>query len=97
MSGVQGVEIVETGLRPEEKLYEELIVKTEELEKIENDLIFIEQEDSVTMDELEENTKVLKGACEADKDDGVQDTMRQVVSTFRKRKDVNREAIAKVS
>lgn len=33
LSGVQGVEIVETGLRPGEKLYEELLVKTEELDK----------------------------------------------------------------
>ena len=31
LSGVQGIEIVETGLRPGEKLYEELLVKTEEL------------------------------------------------------------------
>ena len=30
LSGVQGIEIVETGLRPGEKLYEELLVKTEE-------------------------------------------------------------------
>ena len=29
LSGVQGIEIVETGLRPGEKLYEELLVKTE--------------------------------------------------------------------
>ena len=28
LSGVQGIEIVETGLRPGEKLYEELLVKT---------------------------------------------------------------------
>lgn len=33
LSGVQGIEIVETGLRPGEKLYEELLVKTEELDK----------------------------------------------------------------
>lgn len=32
LSGVQGIEIVETGLRPGEKLYEELLVKTEELD-----------------------------------------------------------------
>lgn len=33
LSGVQGIDIVETGLRPGEKLYEELLVKTEELDK----------------------------------------------------------------
>ena len=31
LSGAQNIEIVETGLRPGEKLYEELLVKTEEL------------------------------------------------------------------
>ena len=34
LSGVQGIEIVETGLRPGEKLYEELLVKTEELDNL---------------------------------------------------------------
>lgn len=34
LSGVQGIEIVETGLRPGEKLYEELLVKTEELARL---------------------------------------------------------------
>lgn len=34
LSGVQGIEIIETGLRPGEKLYEELLVKTEELDAI---------------------------------------------------------------
>ena len=33
LSGVQGIEIVETGLQTCEKLYEELLVKTEELDK----------------------------------------------------------------
>ena len=42
LSGVEGIEIVETGLRPGEKLYEELLVKTEELDKTENSMIFIE-------------------------------------------------------
>ena len=32
------------GLRPGEKLYEELLVKTEELDKTENSMIFIERD-----------------------------------------------------
>ena len=42
LSGVQRIEIIETGLRPGEKLYEELLVKTEELDKTDNSMIFIE-------------------------------------------------------
>ena len=33
LSGVNGIEIVQTGLRPDEKLYWELLVKTETLTK----------------------------------------------------------------
>lgn len=43
LSGANNIKIVETGLRPGEKLYEELLVKTEELDKTENDLIFREK------------------------------------------------------
>ena len=47
LSGAQGIRIVETGLRPGEKLYEELLVDTEVLDKTENSLIFIENGPSV--------------------------------------------------
>ena len=47
LSGVQGVSIIETGLRPGEKLYEELLVKTEELDKTENSMIFIRKRYSI--------------------------------------------------
>ena len=48
LSGVQGIEIVETGLRPGEKLYEELLVKTEELDKTSNSMIFIERDSALS-------------------------------------------------
>ena len=49
LSGVQGIEIVETGLRPGEKLYEELLVKTEELDKTSNSMIFIERDSALSV------------------------------------------------
>ena len=52
LSGVQGIEIVETGLRPGEKLYEELLVKTEELDKTENSMIIIERDNALSKDEI---------------------------------------------
>ena len=42
------IDIQFTGLRPGEKLYEELLVKSDTLEKTDNDLIFIEKEQPVT-------------------------------------------------
>lgn len=90
MSGMHDIEIIETGLRPGEKLYEELLVKTEELEKTDNDMIFIEREDAVTMDELEKKLSILRTACDADEDDEVREAMRRVVPTFRRPEEVNR-------
>lgn len=92
MSGMNDIEIIETGLRPGEKLYEELLVKTEELEKTDNDMIFIEREEAVTMDELEKKLRILRTACDADEDDGVREVMRRVVPTFRRPEEVNKEA-----
>lgn len=88
LSGVD-CEIIETGLRPGEKLYEELLVKTEELEKTENDLIFIERETPMSMKVLEEKILVLQEACETDDDELVKKAMKKVVPTFRTPEEVN--------
>lgn len=52
LSGVQGIEIIETGLRPGEKLYEELLVKTEELDKTDNSMIFVERDTALGEEEI---------------------------------------------
>lgn len=89
LSGVQGVEIVETGLRPGEKLYEELLVKTEELDKTDNSLIFVERDTPLSEMEINEKLEMLQHACETEDDDLVRDVLRQVVPTFRKPEEVN--------
>lgn len=89
LSGMHDIEIIETGLRPGEKLYEELLVKTEELEKTDNDMIFIEREDAVTINELTKKLRILRTACDADEDDGVREALRRVVPTFRRPEEVN--------
>ncbi|MGN1369165.1 MAG: polysaccharide biosynthesis protein [Aristaeellaceae bacterium] len=88
LSGVEGVEIIETGLRPGEKLYEELLVKSDELEKTDNDLIFIEREEPISMDLLNEKLKLLRNAC--DSDEKIRTAMRIVVPTYRTPEEVNR-------
>ena len=47
------IDIVETGLRPGEKLYEELLMKTEKLDKTDNNLIFIERDTPYTREEID--------------------------------------------
>ncbi len=83
LSGAQGIKIVETGLRPGEKLYEELLVKTEELDRTDNDLIFIERDVPVTMQELQEKLTLLRQAIAMDDDEQVRGTMKIVVPTYK--------------
>ena len=90
LMGARNIEIVETGLRPGEKLYEELLVKKEDLEKTDNDLIFVEKEKPITMEDLEEKLSILKEALENSDDDGVREALRKAVPTFRRPEEVNR-------
>ncbi len=92
LSGIQGVEIVETGLRPGEKLYEELLVKTEELDKTDNSLIFVERDIPLSEKEINEKLEMLHRACETGSDDWVRDVLRRVVPTFKKPEEVNVKA-----
>ena len=92
LSGVQGVEIVEMGLRPGEKLYEELLVKTEELDKTDNSLIFVERDTPLSEMEINEKLEMLQRACETEDDDLVREVLRRVVPTFKKPEEVNVKA-----
>lgn len=83
LSGAQGIKIVETGLRPGEKLYEELLVKTEELDRTDNDLIFVERDVPTTMQELEEKLALLRRAIATDDDEQVRMAMKVAVPTYK--------------
>ena len=50
------------GLRPGEKLYEELLVKTEELDKTPNSMIFIERDTPLCEHDIEVKLEELKAA-----------------------------------
>ena len=91
LSGVQGIEIVETGLRPGEKLYEELLVKTEELDKTDNSMIFIERDNALSKEEIYKKINVLRDACDTGDDLIAKEALRSVVPTFKRPEDVNKE------
>lgn len=92
LSGVSGIEIIETGLRPGEKLYEELLVKTEELDKTDNELIFIERDTPLSEAAIAEKLCVLRDACNTLDDDVVRKAMRCVVPTFKRPEEINEDA-----
>ena len=89
ISGQKDIEIVETGLRPGEKLYEELLVKTEELDKTENSLIFIERDKPLSKQEIYDKLALLKEAAETESDDAVREALKQAVPTFKEPEEVN--------
>ena len=92
LSGVEGIEIVETGLRPGEKLYEELLVKTGELDKTDNSLIFVERDAPLPKEEISRRLEILEEACASGDDDTVRRALKEVVPTFRSPEEVNDEA-----
>ncbi len=94
LSGVSGINIIETGLRPGEKLYEELLVKTSDLDKTRNSLIFIERDTPCAKAEIEEKLALLTAACASEKDEAVRAALRKAVPTYKTPEEVNAKADA---
>ena len=92
LSGVKDIEIIETGLRPGEKLYEELLVNKDELDKTENELIFIERETPPAVEEVEEMLHLLYLACRTGDNEKVRDALHLAVPTYKSMDEVNCEA-----
>lgn len=89
LSDVPGVKIIETGLRPGEKLYEELLVNTEELNKTDNNLIFIERDEPLSKEVIYKKIQILRDACNTGNDITAKEALRSVVPTFRRPEEVN--------
>ncbi len=87
------INIVETGLRPGEKLYEELLIKTEELTKTDNRMIFVERDKPLSRDAIDEKLKTLRTAVETEDDEIVRAAMKQVVETYHDPEEVNSSAV----
>ncbi len=83
------IQIVETGLREGEKLYEELLTKSETLGKTENDLIFTEKDSPVSREEIEAKLASLAEAAESGDDARAMAALKEAVPTYRSPEEVN--------
>ena len=86
------IDIVETGLRPGEKLYEELLVKTEDLTKTDNDQIFVERDRKLAPEEIDRKLAILSRAVATEDDALCRQALKETVETFRDPEEVNQNA-----
>ena len=75
------IEIIETGIRPGEKLYEELLMDEEGLSKTENEMIYIGHPISMDDDKFREQLAMLKEASYRNADN-IEDLVAEVVPTY---------------
>ena len=87
------IDIVEVGMRPGEKLYEELLIKTEELDKTDNNMIFVERDKPLSQQEIETKLDILRDALETQSNRVVKDALMRVVPTYHRPEEVNQNAI----
>ncbi|MBQ6267068.1 MAG: polysaccharide biosynthesis protein [Clostridia bacterium] len=92
----QDIEIKEIGLRPGEKLYEELLIRSETLTQTENKLIFIEKDPLLPREKVDADLETLWNLIQTDEDKVDYPALRAAVAamvpTFRPPEEVNREA-----
>ena len=82
-----------TGLRPGEKLYEEILMSEEGLTSTKHDKIFISKPMHMEMAELEGKLELLKELEYNEKysNENIKNVMKEVVTTYRKPEEVNKE------
>lgn len=78
----EDIDIVEIGLRPGEKLYEELLSRNENLQRTCNNLIFVERDIPLTADRIETMLSKLKSSFDEEDESEARQAVIAAVPTF---------------
>ena len=89
----EDIDIKITGMRPGEKLYEELLMAEENLEKTGHEKIFITEPMDFKMDEIEEKLDAFRNIIDNNIHDKeiIKETMKKCVPTYHDPKEINGE------
>lgn len=89
----QDIKIEVTGLRPGEKLYEEILMDEEGLQKTSHDKIHVAAPMDITMNDVEKKLDKLKSLVDKETNNinEIKVTMKAVVPTFKEPENVNKE------
>ena len=87
------IKIKEVGLRPGEKLYEELLTSSADLCRTENEKIFVEKAKPVDAEDMAKKLEALRLAAQSSDRDGIFRMLHAMVPAFRTPEQVNAEAI----
>jgi len=83
------IPIIETGLRPGEKLYEELFTHSKELIATANHKIYIEHREDISQEEIQEKLRLLEDALKTNDRRHLKEVLKQVVPGYRAPEEVN--------
>ncbi len=84
------IDIVEIGLRPGEKLYEELLMESQRLTKMGNSKIFVEEQEDISPEEIQSALEQFDTAVtEQWKEERVKELMHRLIPTYHTPEEVN--------
>jgi len=84
------IDIIEVGLRPGEKLYEEILMNNDGLLATANHKIFIESQESISQEDIQDRIDILTKALASKSSSEIKKAMKKVVSTYKDPDEVNR-------